>query len=111
MSPTRLKNLMIGATLVAGLSGFGASEALSQQRLEGKLGTAGVAVQVADPGSGGKLVVVKRNGRDFARYSAPAGTQGVLLCCFFGECKPVGPGNDFCDIVVNCPPGWGCFPE
>lgn len=107
MSHTKPKSLMLGAALVAGLSGIGASEALSQ----GKLGTAGVAVQVSDEARGSKLVVVKRNGRDFARYSAPAGTQGVLLCCFFGKCNPVGPGNDFCDIVVNCPPGWGCYPE
>jgi hypothetical protein len=101
------------AALAVCLAGLGGSQALSQAKVHGKLGTAGVEVQASDrTGGGGKLIVVKRDGREFAKYSVPAGTQGVLLCCTFGHCIPIGPDPALaCDIVVYCPGGWACTPQ
>jgi hypothetical protein len=106
-----MQHFFIIAAIACGAMCFSQTQAFSQTQTRGKLGTAGVKVDVLTRGDT-KQIVVKRNGQAFAKYAAPTGTRSVLLCCTFGNCSPIGPNtNLICDIVINCPVGWACVPE
>jgi hypothetical protein len=110
MSASTLRTLIAGPALAVCLAGPVGTDALAQDGVHGKLGTAGVKVSRQAAG-GGTLIIIVNQGREFAKYSAPQSTQAVLLCCTFGKCSPITPNTAlFCDIVINCP-GEACYPQ